>query len=142
MNLYRARSTLSALCLRLPVENVALWLEEQVERIPIQRSRWWLVQRPGIVDQGTSVCYEDAQGLWWEYDPDTRMLHDTPWLITAYRNGRDDPYRYSRLMPREAKLWMSRELGGDRDDALLAARSGDKRALDPIKVLGVIEDGR
>jgi hypothetical protein len=94
---------------RVRGDHVRNRLNEQLLRIPIQRARWWLVERPGFPDEPVSVAYEDSRGLWWEYEPETGRLHNSPWLFTDYHYRAGGPdYVFTRLSPDDAKAWIAR----------------------------------
>ena len=113
------------------------WADEQLSRVPVQRARWWLVERLGDSSLPTSVAYEDKRGLWWEFEPETGMLHETPWLYTEYHHGSEfEEFRFTRLAPVGAKLWIERGIGRRDSVGLVGSRRTDDRALDPAQLLG------
>jgi hypothetical protein len=51
-----------------------------------------------------SIAFEDEYGVWWQYDPDTGLLHDTPSLyMDYYFRAEDEQLRFTRLSPGEAR---------------------------------------
>jgi hypothetical protein len=66
------------------------------------------------------------------------MLHETPWLYAEYHHGSEfEEFRFTRLAPSGAKLWIERGIGRRDSVGLVGSRRTDDRALDPAQLLGV-----
>ncbi|MBV9165065.1 MAG: hypothetical protein JO342_02825 [Solirubrobacterales bacterium] len=100
-------------------------------------ARWWLVEPPVEDNQPPSVAFQDAVGLWWEYDPATGRLHQTPWLETHfYYPDERAAYGFTKLSAGEARGLIARGMGRRDSPQLRAAREADDLALDPEEILG------
>lgn len=114
--------------------------------------RWWLVERDEqgerSPDPTTGLAHEDAEGLWWMWEPATHKFHSGDgWMHTDYyyraqaRRGEwveseMGPLRFTALAPGDARrLMASSEIRGVSDPELLAERHTDLDARDPEELL-------
>ncbi len=109
-------------------------------------ARWWLIERADRPDVATSeaetkVVYEDDYGTWWEYDPRTGHLHDTPSLYIDYyyRTGYGEQPRFTRLTPLEARRRIASGLPRSTDGSPPPICAED--SLDPEAILPSSSEG-
>ncbi len=113
-----------------------------------QLPRWWRVEHGerGLPD--VSVAYQSADGLWWEWWPETRRLHPTHWLGVAHDHPDTltaEGYRFIPLASEDVRPLLTAQTGryDPEHDQLAAGRRADAaagRTLDPFELLD--EDSR
>jgi hypothetical protein len=108
-------------------------------------ARWWLVEpaEGRETQQPTTIAYQDEVGRWWEYDPATRLLHETPQHYARFYYP-TEPWVscYSSLEPEQAREHIQRGTGAHEIAQLQSSRQRDNQAMDPYVVLGRLADAR
>ena len=135
MDLFRVRSKVSGLFLRVPGGELGWRIQELVEQAPVTRASWWLLKPLAGFDGQSVVAYEDRCGLWWEYMPATGRIHNIPWLSTEFHYDRPR-YSRARLTRLDAKQLIEQGVGRAADDQFLVAHHKDLTARDPKDLLG------
>ncbi len=140
-----ARSLLGPRALDIAYRSAVSYLEEidgewMLWARPVTQppARWWLVEPPELrrAVQPTTVAYQDETSNWWEYDPGTGLLHETPWhFVQFYYPTEPWIYRYTALEPAEARAHIERGTGAHEIAQLRSSRERDERAMDPRAVL-------
>jgi hypothetical protein len=105
--------------------------------------RWWRVENDHGDLPTVSVAYETVRGTWWEWWPDTQLLHPTHWLGAARRNPGEligQGYRFHPIEPDEVRALLAPTTGryGAEHDDLVVARyeeRDDGHTLDPWVIL-------
>ncbi len=105
--------------------------------------RWWRVENGQGGMPEVSVAYETVRRTWWEWWPETELLHPTHWLQIA----RDYPdslmgegYRFVPLAQEDVRALLTAQTGqyDSEHDHLIAARreeAADGHTLDPFVLL-------
>jgi hypothetical protein len=128
-------SRLRDLTYRAAVAYLSAHPECQVEPATQPPARWWLIERDP--DETPAVAYEDADGMWWEYEPATGRLHNHSWLFTDYYyNLGKHGLRFSPLSAAGAREAIAARKGPVSPRELVSFRAADVDAMDPGAVLG------